>query len=346
MSVSKRLLIDEERALQERIEDLFPGLLGTFPLEPYVSKLQKKDSLLQYEIFSSSIIKKLDLIKVEHGQSALAHYHKISLCRFMRDTLTRLDRDPLPAAIRQAYGLWFDRVTEDFHTQPDSYYDIDRPLWPLRKDIGICSGRSTPIGGAWVIERRLLAHRAMITRARRRRATGNHEEIQGPTAFGKTLAVVLQPLRIYPAAQHVIRATRRSLGKHDMCYVIHTIERNIQGFNAEQMELAYRNLASLLERDTNVWGIYRSSWFLDPAVADISPNMAFLMQVPLDNGAELYDNGPCSRNDILKATLLSSERSRLHASGDYLPRNYFYFWPRARIIEAFGNDHKPQRPVT
>ena len=339
MVASKQLLKDEERAFRETIEGLYPGLLGMFPIEQYVTTLQDKDPHVPYELFPSSIIEDLNQIKVEYGPAASALYHKCSLCRFMQDTLDKLDRDPLPRAIREAYGSWFNRITEDFRTQPDSYYNIDRTLWPLRKDIGICSGRSIPIGGAWVIEKRLLARRAMIRRASRRRRNGTSARMYSSTALRKSLANIMRPLGITNTARHVIRAIRRRLTNHDVCYVIHTIERNILDFSAEQMDLAYRNLASFLEKRSNVWGVYRSSWFLDPAVGDISPGMAFLVQVPLDNGAELHDDGPCPDSGIRKATMMSLERNRLYTSGEYVPRNFFYFWPRDRIIVAFGNDH-------
>ena len=346
MSAAKQLLIGEERKFEMHIERSFPNLLRKFPTAPHISELQNRDLYLQYEIFSPKLIEKLDLIRAEHGQAALALYHKLSLCRLMADTLAKLDSDQYPNSILKEYGTWFKRITEDFSSQPDSYYNLNGRLWPLRKDIGVCSGRSIPVGGAWVIETRLVARRALIRRAKPLQPEKYAKPTYGFGALRKTLSDILWQTRIYPSDRRVSQAIRRFRGDHDLCFVIHTIERNIQDFNSGQMDLAYRNIASLLEKDRNVWGVYRSSWFLDPALIEISPSMAFLSQIPMSNGAELYYGGLCSADDIRKAVLLSPERSQLYKSGEYVPRNYSYFWPRQRLIDAFGHDKSFSRETT
>jgi hypothetical protein len=106
--------------------------------------------------------------------------------------------------------------------------------------------------------------------------------------------------------------------------------------NAAAMRRAYANVAQLMQHDGQVWGAHRASWFLDPAVSEMSPDLAFLRQDPVDHGAELYDGGPCSADDIRKATMFSPIRTRMYREGKYQPRNYFYFWPRSSVIEAFG----------
>ena len=245
--------------------------------------------------------------------------------------LPRLDDHHLPGVFHSIYMSWFHRIIEDFDRQPDSYYDFDRPLWPLRKDIGVCSGRAIPVGGAWVVETRLIARQA--NKANKRGAETAVARKSG--ALMDALSRTLRNLRLTAFIRVIRRLSLRFQGPLDTCYVIHTIERNIRDLGPEQMELAYRNIASLLRTNEQVWGVHRASWFLDPTVGEISPEMAFLREDPVTNGAELYNGGSCSADDTQKATMFSPVRSRLYQEGKYFPASYFYFWPRASLIEAF-----------
>jgi len=306
MAVTQDQLREISQAYEKQIAQSFPGLLDHLPVASYVSQLEQRNPLLQYEQFPPSLLGNLLQMRARHGQNAVALFHKLGLCRLMANALESLEGDTLPETIRQHYRSWFERIVEDFDAQPETYYDLDRPLWPLRKDLGVSSRRSIPIGGAWVIETRSLAKGAMIRQA----------QAKSTTRFRSTFL--------------------RRFSRKDTCYVIHTVERNIREFNAEQMDLAYCNIARLLQRNDSVWGVFRSSWFLDPTLGEISPKMAFLSETPANHGAELYDGGPCSEDDIRKATSMSPERSHLYETGAYVPRNYFYFWPREAVIRAFG----------
>jgi len=336
--MNKQVLIENERSFKERAEQLFPGMLRDFPIASYLSKLQVRDPYLHYEDFSPVLIHMLHRIKTDYGQEAVALYHKMGLAQLIISKLDNLDNEKFTPAIRQNYISYFERIIKDFSTQPDSYYDINRPLWPLRKDIGVCSGRSIPVGGAWVIERRFLARRSMISRSRRHELAQPSQVSISFGALRKPLLRVLWKLRLDQTARRVGHSIRRLRADYDLCYVIHTVERNIRDFRPEKMNLAYQNVAKLLENDSHAWGIFRSSWFLDPALNEISPSMGFLLQVPMNNGAVLYSGDSCSAEEIRQATFLSAERNRLYAEGTYLPKVYFYFWSRQQIIEAFGQD--------
>jgi len=337
MPVTIEQLEHEKRIFQKRIERSCPDLLHSFPIARYTSRLRQADPYTQYEVFPPAITKSLSQIGDQYGREALALYHKIGLCMLMIEALQDPGSVKFPPAVHSYRMSWFQRIVEDISTQPDSYYDIDRPLWPLRKDIGVCSGRSVPVGSAWVVESRYLPRRALIRGASQRAVASERRHFRY-SALRKNLCGSLLIQHARRIARHTGRKVLTWAGRYDRCYVIHTVERNIRDFGSRQMELAYRTIASLLAENENVWGVYRSSWFLDPAVAEISDELAFLSQVPVSFGAELYYGGPCSPNDVAKATLFSPERSRLFESGQYAPRNYFYFWERQALIDAFGDE--------
>jgi hypothetical protein len=333
MSITRQLLAERILALRTEVDRSFPDLLRRVPVGSYVSMLQTMDPYYQYEAFPTAVLRDVAGIRSRYGQQAVALYHKIGLCHLMSNLLGSLDGCQTPAAIQEITMSWLHRIIEDFETQPDSYYDFDRPLWPLRKDIGVCSGRAIPVGGAWVVETRLIARQAMINKANKRGAETAVARKSG--ALMDALSRTLRNLRLAAFIRVIRRLSLRFQGPLDTCYVIHTIERNIRDLGPEQMELAYRNIASLLRTNEQVWGVHRASWFLDPTVGEISPEMAFLREVPVTNGAELYNGGSCSADDTQKATMFSPVRSRLYQEGKYCPASYFYFWPRASLIEAF-----------
>jgi hypothetical protein len=337
MSVTQQLLAEKELAFRMRLDRSFPDLLGNNPVEFYVSKLEARDPYYQYEAFPPAVLRRMARIQTRYGQEAVALYHKMGLCRLMIGALTRVSGHYIPNKIQEIYRSWFSRIVEDFDTQPDTYYDFDRPLWPLRKDIGVCCGRAIPVGGAWVVEKRLIARQSMIRQADKEPEKSDRQ----PGKFGalrKNSSRVMRKFRLDDLVRSARRIRLRLRAPLDKCFVIHTVERNIRDLGPEQMECAYRNIASLLLTNQNVWGVYRLSWFLDPVVGEISPDIGFLMNVPVSKGAELYKAGSCSADDTQKATMFSPVRSRLFKEGKYRPKSYFYFWPRTAVIEAFDSE--------
>ena len=337
MSVTQQLLTEKELALRTRLEDSFPDLLRRAPVEGYVSVLEARDPYYQYEAFPPAVLRRVARIQSRYGREAVALYHKLGLCHLMIRALPRLDDHQLPSAFQSIYMSWFHRIIEDFDRQPDSYYDFDRPLWPLRKDVGVCSGRAIPIGEAWVVEKRLIARQNMVDKANagRNKSSSNLRKIG---ALAEAFSEVLRKLQLDEITRLVRRLGLRLRGPLDTCYVIHTIERNIRDLGAEQMDIAYRNIASLLQENEHEWGVHRASWFLDPAVGEISPELDFLREVPVSNGAALYYGSICSADDTQKATMFSLVRTKLYREGNYRPASYFYFWPRESVIEAFGSE--------
>lgn len=336
MSVTQQLLTEKELAFRTRLDRSFPDLLGNTPVEFYVSKLEARDPYYQCEAFPPAVLRRVARIQTRYGQEAVALYHKMGLCHLMIRALTRINGHHLPNTIQEIYRSWFGRIVEDFDKQPDSYYDFDRPLWPLRKDVSVCCGRAIPIGGAWVVETRLIARQSMIRQADKEPEKSTRQ----PGKFGalrEASSGILRKLRLDDVVHSARRIRLRLRAPLDRCFVIHTVERNIRDLGPDQMELAYRNIASLLQRNENVWGVYRLSWFLDPVVGEISPDIGFLMNVPVSKGAELYNGGSCSADDTQKATMFSPVRTRLYKEGKYHPTSYFYFWPRTAVIEAFGS---------
>lgn len=113
---------------------------------------------------------------------------------------------------------------------------------------------------------------------------------------------------------------------------IHTDERRLEEFHPQGWDQCYRRIADLLDRHPEYAGMAGLSWFYDPAVAAISPRLAYLQERPMANGAVQVRVG-ARPVDIERATRTSDTRRALHAAGRYHPRCWAIFWPREALLD-------------
>lgn len=136
------------------------------------------------------------------------------------------------------------------------------------------------------------------------------------------------------------------LGGFRPYFEIHAHKFYMAEFNEEGRNECYRCCAELYALHPEVRGMIAGSWFYDPAIATVSPRLAYLRRVPQDGGAyvlfDSYDEG-AARN----ALATSPNRRALHAAGKYRPAAYTIIWPRARQIAwaASYQDAVPHAPA-
>ena len=120
--------------------------------------------------------------------------------------------------------------------------------------------------------------------------------------------------------------------------------RYLDEFNETGWETTFRNVASLLLRHTDVVGVVGYSWWYDPNLELISPQLAYLRRRPADGGA-IFLRGHTSEFDIKNATAKSQTRRRLYEAGRYTPVGYKMVWLRRDILSwadstrSAGNVH-------
>lgn len=98
-------------------------------------------------------------------------------------------------------------------------------------------------------------------------------------------------------------------------------------FNEAGRNECYRCCAELYDLHPEVLGMIGGSWFYDPAIAGISPHLAYLRTVPEAGGARAlfvsYDD-----QAIANATATSAKRRALHAAGAYRPASWTLVWAK------------------
>jgi hypothetical protein len=114
-------------------------------------------------------------------------------------------------------------------------------------------------------------------------------------------------------------------------YNDHMDTRDLREFNPAGWTASFRRFGEVLALNPSVRGITGVSWFYDPAVCEISPNLAYIQQAQVANGAFRVRLG-VNDADIQNATTRSPTRKRLYEEGVYRPTSYLLAWPRSPLL--------------
>lgn len=110
-------------------------------------------------------------------------------------------------------------------------------------------------------------------------------------------------------------------------FEVHVHKLYQEEFNEEGRNECYRCCAELYDLHPEVLGMIGGSWFYDPAIAGISPHLAYLRTVPESGGARVLF---VSHDDqaVANATATSAKRRALHAAGAYRPASWTLVWAK------------------
>lgn len=300
MTIQEQVRIKKAQLIKE-LESTRSDILNKFPVSDYLSDVK---SHLAYGRLSHSRRKRapkgiFKRITSEYDVPVVSLYLKLALSCAIGESLEHLKEKNLPSDIVHLYHEWFERVLDEISTQPDGYYH--HGCYSYVMDLMVCTLRDIPVGGAWLVEITRVGLRPFID--------GNLGQCVAYLKF-----LVLEAGGFAPFCS------------------IHTVPRFLSRFNKEEMDLSYKRIAEMMELHPNIKGVYRRSWFLDPKLDDISPELSYLREVPEQNGAKVFYAGSKER-DIKYATSMSMLRKKLYAQGKYLPTGYAYVWPRKEFLE-------------
>ena len=119
-------------------------------------------------------------------------------------------------------------------------------------------------------------------------------------------------------------------------FQIHTHTAYLNEFNDEGWRECYRVCADLYSLHPEVKGMFGGSWFYDPALAIVSPRLAYLSDVPREGGAHFFL--AATGGEFVKDALATSpSRRKLHEEGRYFPHNFMMIWGRSAQIDWVRN---------
>ena len=111
---------------------------------------------------------------------------------------------------------------------------------------------------------------------------------------------------------------------------VHTETRSLAEFNEEGWRDCRREIAKLLELHPETAGLVATSWFYDPALAAISPNLAYSRQFrpKMDKSGATWHLA----FHVRSSTATSATRRALYESGKYRPVAHSVVWDRHDLI--------------
>jgi len=112
----------------------------------------------------------------------------------------------------------------------------------------------------------------------------------------------------------------------------HVDSRWLVDFDVEGWTRFYVDVADLLEADPGRAGMISTSWFFDPALADVSPRLSYLIDIPRSGGAKIVRH-KSTDFDVASATATSPTRRARYEAGEYAPVAYTFVWERSDLLK-------------
>jgi hypothetical protein len=227
---------------------------------------------------------------------SLSELVKLLMLQLIADFSTKCSALTLTADISENYQRSVQRIYQQWVAEPGAELTTVNDL--LLKDIGLLSGALLPCTER-VIEPYSILQRYLMHR-------------QGVKQAWRLICVLL--------------AAR---GNKPVCRLhIHLAE--INSLTAHGWRLTCLQLAQLLELNPQLKGVVGSSWFYDPAIAAISPKLAFINKLLNNMQASIFFSH--TEDESSGALSRSVTRQNAYTSGQYQPKNYVIFIPRNRLL--------------
>lgn len=125
------------------------------------------------------------------------------------------------------------------------------------------------------------------------------------------------------------------LGGNRFFFEIHYNQHRFRQFNHEGWNNVFECGAELLSRHTNIKGIFGVSWFFDPKIEDISPELKYIRTIIRKIGGHFFFFGR-SANDKRNAFAMSYVRKKAFEEGQYDPASYIAIIPRKSLLKYYG----------
>lgn len=307
-------MVDEKTKQQkEKIIEILnkssSNLLHDFPIDNYISTLQMYPTLAHYNYVNPKISEIISEIKKEYGSINLERYNQLVLVTLIQMVRYHKYFQKLPKEVTHLIEFNLNKILKKVEGNQDGtgYYLNGNDKF--QKDLSICLLRMIPLGAQKVTLGKLS--RGFLMKG------GLNQFISG------------------------IRTVLLDTGGFAPIYHMHMDSRDrdlLKEFNLNGWVRFYKRLAELLIINSEVKGVTGSSWFFDPVLKEISPELSYLRETAFQCGAKIFYMGP-SKGAVKDATFMSPKRLKLYEEGSYKPSNYIAVISRDKLIKwAFKNN--------
>jgi hypothetical protein len=226
---------------------------------------------------------------------------RLVLCELANDVVEdRATPDlHLPPSVHRLYVLQVHRIRRESVDKTLNHFRLDDDLF--MKDLALAMGYLLPVGA---------------------------ELIQPHSGIPRSILWQAGVKQLFAGVRYFLLGRRGFLG---YC-ALHLDSRSLQDFNPEGWRQTYLRIAELLRLNPEVAGMFGTAWFYDPAIAEISPHLAYLRTVREAGGAENFRGGTASY--VTESAIAKSRRrAALYREGKYQPAAHYLVWHRRELLK-------------
>lgn len=117
-------------------------------------------------------------------------------------------------------------------------------------------------------------------------------------------------------------------------YELHYNPHRFRSFNPEGWKEVFFLTAQLMVRHPEVKGVFGETWFFDPTLKKISPEIYYIQELIQKIGGKFFFAGS-SNNDLENAFAFSKTRKTAYEEGKYLPSSYLMIIPRSVLLSFY-----------
>ena len=301
MSIKKhKEIVLKATELRGYVESKIPAVAKDFPVDAVISTLDDFEKFGSYTYIPKFVLDTHRKIEETYGSNAATDYNRLILLALIEDYEARFVKRCLPEKFHYLIADFLSLVIRDVEVAKPAHFSFhhDRYL----KNLAVCRQKMIPCGP-------VLLDIAFGALARR--------------------FLLLRPFSQVPSRLLFVLF---KLHTTKQLFEIHMDVRLVGRFSPKGFANAYFYISQLMVLFPHIRGVMLSgSWFFDPAIERISPELAYLRKMPQSNGALLIPTGDADATVVKDATRFSPIRSKLYKMKQYKPQCFMLIWPREAL---------------
>ncbi len=276
-----------------------PGLekiIQRKPPQNYIDNLSAYNSRLGYAQLKPRLEQLNNDLSAKYGEKMAMKYGLVILAEIIRENEHRWKNAKLDSELKPEFIDSFHRILTAVSRGGSDALNLNKDAYA--KELSICLYRLVPAGGQLIDPGSGLSRKMFLSAPFRDAA--------------KLFKVLCHTGGFAPFAEF-----------HTDLFMRHW-------FTREGWEYSFRLLPAVFKSYPKLRGLVAGSWFFDPMLENISPELAFIRDVSNDWGASFVTSEYIKEPS--DAILTSRTRRELFNNGQYCPRNYLIIVPKRTIL--------------
>ena len=280
----------------------YAALFGASASEYGLWLTQEHQPQTSYRVVPSRCKTLFDRIVSTYGDRAGEHFLQLVAAHEILALPARMHTADIPASVLPWITRCVQRMLDDLAAPRTGYFSHDND--PFAKDLAVCRLKMFPCG---------------------------IEMVDTDMAFPRSAL-----WKFGPAVGWQLGRALLAMGGNRPMLGSHIDRRAIREFNPKGYLRLYHAVADILRLRQNIRGLMAQAWLLDAAVGRVSPELAFLHDVPAAAGAVFF---PAYGDDraVADAIRMSPHRRKLYDAGEFKPCAYVMVWPRPALLRWAKN---------